>query len=472
MLLGNDKQTATNYPTYEVYSPSNELLHKVSYHPNASSVDTICNNAYDGFIRWSSLSVNDKSEIFQNAIEKLHDYKDELIQAHLEIGVAKWFAEFNVFGSIDNVKHYKSLLSTKPEGIIPVQNVSDVMSTNLSMVISQPIGPVLSISPWNAAGILCTRSIVAPLSAGCSVISKSSELSPKVNYLIVKAFQEAGIPEHALSLVHAKPGTSKEMVDSFIANDNIRKINFTGSSKTGADIAAVAGKYLKPVLLELGGKNCTIIEPDSDLSSALPTSLWSGWCHKGQICMSTDMIYLNEAIYDDAIKSIKTIANDMISSDPDLQLPQRTVEHANRVRNLVQDALNKGAKALVGELNKDANAFVSPMILTDVTPDMEIYQQETFGPIIVISKYKDLDSVIKNVNDHNHGLKCSLWTTNLLKAYNAAKKIESGSVHINKPTIFDEAHLPHGGFKQSGYGKFNSYWGINDFSHQKLITLD
>ncbi|KAH3661222.1 hypothetical protein OGAPHI_006629 [Ogataea philodendri] len=457
---------------YIVRSPSGEHLHDVCALKDARLVDKVCESSWDGFLSWRKMPVKEKTEIYSNLAAQLTSLKDEYIQAHLEIGVPGWMSGFNFQGFLDNVNQYKALLTTRAAGVVPVQNMDMQHQNDLSMVVQEPVGPVLSIAPWNAPGILAARSVLAPLTAGCSVIVKSSDLSARISYLTVKAFHEAGVPANAVSLVHCEADHAQQLVDALIAHRRVRKVNFTGSTQVGSSIAAVAGKHLKPVLLELGGKNCSVITKDvADLETAVRTSLWASWAHKGQICMCTDWIFVDESIQTKAFEYISRIGSEMISNDADLEIPQRTTNHALNAKNLVQDALEKGATLLAGTPDFSATSKFQPVVLANVTPAMKVYSTETFAPIVCVGTYNTTNEVVNTINDLDHGLKCSIWSSNHLQAYHLAGQIDAGSVHINSPTVMDEAHLPHGGVNKSGYGRFNSHWGVQEFSYPKLVTL-
>ncbi|KAG7902379.1 hypothetical protein KL935_001287 [Ogataea polymorpha] len=453
-------------------SPTGKPLHKVLAVKDARVVAQLCERATKGFLLWKAMSVKEKLGIYDNIICQLEALKDELIQAHVEIGNPMYMAEFNYYGTLDNIRHYRSILDTRPAGKMPVQNVSSQSTDEISMVVNEPFGPVLSIAAWNAPLILAARAIFAPLTAGCSVIVKSSDLSARIAHLIVQALLDAGVPKDVLTLVHCESSRSKEIVEALIANRNVKKVNFTGSTRVGSEIAAVAGKHIKPVLLELGGKNCSIILDDvEDLENALRSSLWASWAHKGQICMCTDLIFVSEKKYPQTVKILQKIATETIANDKTLAMPQRTAAHAESGKKLISEALQQGAKLLAGTLDFSATNKFAPVILTDVTPEMKIYTTETFAPVVCLVKYKDVASVADKVNALDHGLKCSIWTSQGLAAYKLAGQIDCGSVHVNRPTVLDEPHLPHGGTNKSGYGRFNSHWGVSEFQYPKLLTI-
>ena len=452
-----------------VTSASNRPLYRFSpFSISDESMYDLATNAKQGFHEWSSFPTEKKVEIFNKAKELLKERKEELKESHLEIGGPGWFADFNVDGTVGQLQEYTSQLSRSPGNIVQSPD------NDLAFTYKQPIGPVLSISPWNAPVILAGRSILAPLAAGCSVIHKSSEKSPRSSYLLVKCFLDAGVPPKALQLVHIKPEENSKFIDEVLQSGAIKKVNFTGSTFVGSKIAEKCGKYLIPYMLELGGKNLSIILSDANLDKAADAILFGAWAHRGQICMSTDKVFVDETIYD-KFKSKLIEAAKEFSKDKGQQLSQRDAIGRDKVLDLVEDALNKGAKLVYGKFDKDAilkSNVIEPMILEDANSEASIYTQESFGPVFTLHKFKAVEDVIEEVNEHDYGLKGSVWSTNIVKALNIAKKLEIGGVHINAPTVSDETTVPHGGVKSSGVGRFNSQWGMDEFLIIKAITIN
>ncbi|KAI5966265.1 uncharacterized protein KGF55_000574 [Candida pseudojiufengensis] len=463
----NGQDITTN--PYPVTNHQNDLIHHfASISLKDDSIDQLTVNAKEGFHEWSSISINEKIKIFEKVKENILNKRSELFKGHSEIGGPDWFANFNVDGCLGQLQEYISQLSRSPGEIVQSSH------SDLAMTFKEPVGPVLSISPWNAPVILAGRSIIAPLAAGCSVIVKSSEKSPKTAYILVKCFLDAGIPSKALQLVHVKPEENPSFIDKVLKTGIIKKVNFTGSTIVGKKIAEVCGKNLIPYLLELGGKNISIVLNDANLKSASGKILFGAWAHKGQICMSTDKVFIDENIYDEFKKQIIETAEGF-SKDKDHQICQRDTIGRDKVIDLVEDALNKGANLVFGTFNKEEilnSNIIQPIILENVTSKMDINSIETFGPVFTLHKFKDVQDVVKEINDHDYGLKGSVWSTNIIKALKIARQLEIGGVHINAPTVHDEPTVPHGGVKSSGLGRFNSHWGMDEFQITKTITIN
>lgn len=447
-----------------VYSPENAILHHFLPLDNAvAAVPKIAADAHAGFLKWSNRPYNEKAEVLFRAAELISSDLESFVNAHCEIGAGRGFAEYLAAGAVANIREY-ALLVSRPDGLLP-----KTLSTDLALAVRTPIGPVLSIAPWNAPTILWARAIVAPLAAGCSVVMKASESAPIFPYLYTKHLLAAGVDKEALQLVQVDSADHAAVTEAFLKDSHIRKVNFTGSSAVGAQIAQVAGQHLKPALLELGGKNVSVVCKDADIDRAALDAVRSAWLHKGQVCMCLDKVYVEESIYDEFLAKM-LLAAEKLASDPLFQMNQRNCGVADKVRALVTDALDKGATVLFGDATS-AGAQFDPIILGDVDENMEIDSEETFGPVLSISKFTDADALITKINMASYGLKVSVWSKNVVQAVRFAKRIEAGGVHINSSSVHDEATVAHGGVKLSGYGRFNSTWGIDEFSFQKTITI-
>ncbi|CUM68437.1 uncharacterized protein PRCAT00006160001 [Priceomyces carsonii] len=468
VIEGKEVSTGESSPVFSHEAPY-KVIQTYSFLNSgtfASTVPRICAASDVGFQEWSSKTFIERIEVMKKVSDLLKNRKDEFVKAHQEIGGPEWFSNFNINHLILQIELYISQIS-QPEG-----EVAKALIPLLAMTIRQPMGSILSMAPWNAPAILCGRSIAAPLAAGCSVVLKSSERAPLISYLLVKVFHDAGIPPNALQLVHTKPEDSETFVDVMLSNPLIKKVNFTGSTDVGRKIAITAAKYLKPTLLELGGKNYSIVDNPLDLKQSAQNILWSAWSHQGQICMCIDSVYIHESIYDDYCDELLRCAQTLVR-DPVYSIPQRDTSQVDKIMDLIDDALQKGAIMLYGKRSdEDTGSVIHPMILKDVTSEMKLDSTESFGPILTVYKYTDKEEVVQTLNKATSCLKASIWSHNISEAIALAKKIESAGVHINSSTIYDEPTLPHGGFKESGMGRFNSSWGYEEFTYTKTLTIN
>jgi acyl-CoA reductase-like NAD-dependent aldehyde dehydrogenase len=305
-------------------------------------------------------------------------------------------------------------------------------------------------------------------------VLKASEQCPRTHSLIAEAFAEAGLPEGAVSIVTNAPNDAAEIVGALVDNPHVRRINFTGSTAVGRIIAKRAAEHLKPVLLELGGKAPLIVLEDADLDEAVKAAAFGAFMNQGQICMSTERIIIVDSVADAFAEQFAAKAGTMAVGDPregktplGAVIDRGTVEC---VRGLIQDALGKGARQLVGG---DADGVLMPAHVIDgVTPDMRLFRDESFGPVVGITRARDEEHAIELANDTEYGLSAAVFTRDTARGLRVARRIKSGMCHVNGPTVHDEAQMPFGGTKASGYGRFGGGAGIDAFTELRWITIE
>jgi acyl-CoA reductase-like NAD-dependent aldehyde dehydrogenase len=323
----------------------------------------------------------------------------------------------------------------------------------------------------NAPYILATRAIAAPIAAGNAAILKGSESSPKTMHSIVSVFQQAGLPPGVLNFIVHDAMSAASVTEKLIANPLIAKINFTGSTAVGRIIGRLASENLKPALLELGGKAPAIIWEDADLDAAAQACVLGAFLNAGQICMSTERIIIHGRVLAQFqqrfVKAIEQIFG------ADCAAPVLINSGAvRRNKELVQDALRKGATLVYGHVDKSfaSDAGMRPIVLSGVTREMEVYSKESFGPSVALYAVNSEEEALALANDTEYGLSSAIFCADLARALRMAQGIDSGAVHINTMTVHDESALPHGGFKASGFGRFNAGTGLQEWLRTKTIT--
>jgi benzaldehyde dehydrogenase (NAD) len=343
----------------------------------------------------------------------------------------------------------------------------------LAMGVRQPAGPVVAIAPWNAPVILSTRSVATPLAYANTVVLKASELCPRTHAAVVEALVDAGLPPGVINLITNSPEDAGDVVDELIAHPATRRINFTGSSKIGRIIAEKAGRHLKRVLLELGGKAPIVVLGDADLDRAAAAASFGAFFHQGQICMSTERIVAERSVADTLAEKLAERARALPVGDPRDQStaigPLINRAAIERVSNLVQDATTKGATALSGG-QADGPCF-PPTVLTGVTPEMHIYGEESFGPVVTVIPVDGPDHAVAVANDTDYGLSAAVFSENVPAALELAQRIESGICHVNDTTVHDEPQMPFGGVKASGFGRFGGRAALEEFTELRWITV-
>lgn len=305
------------------------------------------------------------------------------------------------------------------------------------------------------------------IAAGNTVILKSSETAPRSFWAIGDCFREAGLPDGVLNVIAHKPSDAPSITKTLIEDPRVKKINFTGSTQVGKVIAELAGRNLKPVLLELGGKAPAIVWEDADLPSAAQACAMGAYLYAGQICMSTERIIVHKNIAEAFEREFVAAAKGGWS---DVQV---LISEAGVKKNklLIKDAVSKGASILHGEMEtiEDTNTKMKPIGVKGVREGMDLYKTESFGPTVSFIVVDTEEEALRIANDTEYGLSAAIFTEDLRRGLRFAKEIESGAVHINGMSVHDESGLPHGGVKQSGYGRFGSM-GMDEWVRTKTVT--
>jgi benzaldehyde dehydrogenase (NAD) len=343
----------------------------------------------------------------------------------------------------------------------------------LAMGVRQPVGVVAGLAPWNAPVILGTRAVATPLAYGNTVVLKASEECPRTHAAIATALVDAGLPPGVVNLLVHEREDAAAVVDALIEHPAVRRINFTGSTKVGRIIAEKAGRNLKRVLLELGGKAPMIVLDDADLDAAVAAAGFGAFFHQGQICMSTERIVADRAVAGDFGARLAEKASALVVGDPRdaaTQIGPLVNEGAvRRVSELVEDARTKGAELLTG--GRADGLFYTPTVVAGVTPDMRLYAEESFGPVVTVVAVDGVDEAVRVANDTEYGLSAAVFGRDVPRAFDVARRIESGICHVNGATVHDEPQMPFGGVKASGWGRFGGRAALDEFTELRWITV-
>lgn len=470
MLINGLKVSAERGATFERRNPLDGSV--ATRAPAASSADAIAavEAAAEAFDAWSGMGPTERRALLLKAADALAAKAPQFVEAvAAETGAPGMWAGFNVMLGANMLREAAALTTQVAGEVIP----SDVPGS-LAMGVRQPAGVVLGIAPWNAPVILGVRAIATPLACGNTVILKGSENCPRTHGLIVEAFVDAGFPPGVVNYITNAPADAGDVVEAMVAHPAVRRVNFTGSTKVGRIIAGTCAKYLKPVLLELGGKAPLIVLDDADLDDAVNGAAFGAFANSGQICMSTERIIVDQNVADEFVKKFVDKAKSLPLGDPRKPEPvvlgsvigMGTVEHCNA---LIDDALAKGAKLACG--GKADSTLMPATVLDHVTSEMRIYREETFAPVKCVVRVKNTVEAIACANDNEFGLSAAVYGRDIARAFNVARRIDSGICHVNAPTVHDEAQMPFGGVKGSGYGRFGGKAGIAEFTDLRWITV-
>ncbi|CAJ0708665.1 aldehyde dehydrogenase [Ralstonia mannitolilytica] len=469
MLINGERMQAANGAVFERRNP---LDGTVATRAPAATVDDArraVDAAAGAFPTWAAMGPTERRVLLMRAAQAL-EAKGEAFAAAMaaETGASALWAGFNVHLAASGLQEAAAMVTQIAGEIIP----SDVPGS-LAMGVRQPAGVVLGIAPWNAPVILAVRAIALPLACGNTVVLKGSEVSPATHGLIIEALQEAGLPNGVVNFVTNAPADAGAVVEAMIAHPAVRRVNFTGSTRVGRIIAQTCATYLKPAVLELGGKAPLLVLADADIDAAVDGAAFGAFANSGQICMSTERIIVDQSIADAFVAKLAAKAAALPLGDPrkgpavlGSVVDMSTVERCN---HLIDDALAKGAKLLCG--GKADSTLMPATLLDHVTPDMLIYAEESFGPVKGIVRVSGDDAAVACANDNAYGLSSAVFSRDVARAMNVARRIESGICHINGPTVHDEAQMPFGGVKASGFGRFGGRAGVAEFTELRWMTV-
>jgi acyl-CoA reductase-like NAD-dependent aldehyde dehydrogenase len=425
--------------------------------------------AAGAFPVWSQMGPGLRRAKLMRAADLLENREAEFAAAMAEeIGATTEWVRFNLTLGGAMLREAASLITQITGMVIPSDRPG-----MMAMARRQPAGVVLGIAPWNAPVLLGVRAIAMPLACGNTVVLKASEICPRTHRLIGEVLRDAGLGAGVVNIVSTAPADAARVVEALIAHPAVRRVNFTGSTRVGRLIAEVAARYLKPCLLELGGKTPFIVLDDADLDEAARAAAFGAFMNQGQICMSTERIIVDEAVANAFTERLARRAAPLIAGDPrQSAVALGTIigpEAAERIDGLIKDAVLKGARILSG--GRVRGTLIDATVLDHVTPAMRIYTEESFGPIAAIIRVRGVDEAVRVANDTEYGLASAVFGRDIRRAMAVAARIEAGTCHINGPTVHDEAQMPFGGMKDSGYGRFGGTAAIAEFTELRWITI-
>ncbi|MFD1895083.1 aldehyde dehydrogenase [Ottowia beijingensis] len=471
LIIDNQALPASGNATYVRLHPTTGSA--VTRAAAASVGDAVAavESAHRAFQSWSQSGPTERRRILLKAADILESKTPQFIETMAkEIGASELWSGFNVMLAA-NLFREAAALATQIQG----ETIPTDKPGALSMTVRQPVGVILSIAPWNGPVVLAARAIAYPIICGNSVVFRASETSPRTHLLIAEALVEAGLPPGVLNVLTNDPSDAAEVVDALISHKAVRRINFTGSTRIGRIIAEKAGRHLKRCLLELGGKSPLVVLDDADIDEAVKAAVFGAFLYQGQICMSTERIVVDERIADEFVKKFAARARELRVGDPAtgeacIIGPMIVRESGARLNRMIDDALAKGAKIAAGGR---ADGAVMPATIIDfVTPGMQIYDEETFGPITTVVRARNTEDAVRIANDTAYGLSSGVFGRDVTRALAVAMRIESGSCHINGATVQNEAQAPYGGTKDSGYGRFDGRAVIDEFTELKWLTIE
>ncbi|KYK03709.1 aldehyde dehydrogenase family protein [Micrococcus lylae] len=418
---------------------------------------------------WAATGPGERSAVLRRAAAIMEECREEIADWLVKESGSTRIKAAAEIGSAIAITYEAATFPTRVHGTIHPSNVP-----NREMrVYRKPIGVVGVISPWNFPLHLSQRSVAPALALGNAVVLKPASDTPVTGgTLLARVFEEAGLPAGVLSVV---VGAGSEIGDAFVKHPAPRLISFTGSTPVGKQVGAnaVSGDTLKKVALELGGNAPLVVLDDADLDAAVDQAVQGGYLHSGQICMSVQRVIVDEKVYDEFLPKYEAAVRGLKVGDPDaegvLVGPVINDTQLETLKKKIASAEADGARALVG--GEITGRVVPPFIWVDATPDMEITREEIFGPMTVVLQARDEQHALELANDHEFGLSSSVFTQDLDRGLRFAEGTEAGMTYINQMSVQDEAHVAFGGARNSGLGRFNGEWAIEEFTTDHTIGV-
>ncbi|MGL3608057.1 aldehyde dehydrogenase [Rhizobium sp. G187] len=470
LYIDNEEQAAGTGATFERRSPVSDQVVSRGAAADVGDALRAVESAQAAFHTWKNSGPSTRRTMLLKAADEIEARANDFVMAMAsEVGANELWSRFNVMLAANLFREAAGLATQLQGETIPTDKPGA-----LSMTIRQPVGVILSIVPWNGPVVLAARAIAYPLVCGNTVVFRASETSPRTHQLIVQAVHAAGFPAGVLNFLTNDPKDAADVVDALIAHPAVRRVNFTGSTHVGRIIAEKAGRQLKRCLLELGDKSPLVVLDDADLDGAVSAGIFGAFLYQGQICMSTERIIVADSIADQFVVKFAERAKALPAGDPSkggcVLGPVINQNAALRLKAFIDDAVGKGARLVAG--GAPDGAILQATVLDHVTPDMRIYSEETFGPVVSIIRAKNTEDAVRIANDTEYGLSAAVFGADVNRAIDVALRIDTGSIHINGATVANEAQAPYGGTKASGFGRFDGRAVIDEFTELKWLTIE
>ena len=461
--------TGTELPTFDVINPANgEVIAAV---PNGGKEEAkkAVDAAYNAFLSWSKKTAGERSALLYKWHRLIDEHKEEIGEI-MTREQGKPLKE--AIGEVDYANSFISWYAEEGKRIYG-ETIPASHENKRILVLKQPVGVVAAITPWNFPAAMITRKVAPALAAGCTVVVKPAEQTPLTAFKLAELAEKAGIPKGVLNIITGNP---QEIGETWLADERVRKITFTGSTEVGKILMRGAADTVKKVSLELGGQAPFIVLDDANIEKAVAGAIASKFRNAGQTCVCANRIYVHEKIVEsftqkmaEAVQQLK-MGNGL---DQGVEIGPLIDENAvKKVERHIEDAVEKGGKVVIGGKKADQykGFFFEPTVITNVTDEMLCMNEETFGPLAPITTFQSIEEVIQRANDTPYGLAAYVFTENISKAIQITEQLEYGIVGLNDglPSV---AQAPFGGFKQSGLGREGGHHGMEEFLETKFVSI-
>ena len=465
-INGQDK-ASSNGKIVDDINPSNGEVFARVHMASKEDIEDAVQSAYVAQKSWAKTTPREKEKVLLKAADIFEERADEIKTILMQESgsvIAKCMFEI---GMVADILRTAAGEARRVSGQTFASNDPGVLSYSTR----RPLGVIAGISPFNAPMILSTKKFAFALAAGNSFVLKPSSHTPVCGLVFGEVFRDAGLPDGVLNII---PCSSRDLGETFQTDKRIAMITLTGSTQVGKIVAASAAMNLKKCTVELGGKSPTIVLGDADVDYAVDTAAFSIFMHQGQICMAGSRIIVEANIYDEFCEKFAAKVKTLKVGNPEdpTTIVGPLIEEAQCefINGLVDDAVEKGANLLSGREHE--GCFYKPTVVSDIDESMTIFHEEAFGPAAAIVKARDIDHILELANNSNYGLSSAVITDNLSAALRLTEELDTGMVHVNGPTIQDEAHIPFGGVKESGMGREGGHFSIEEMTELKWVTVE
>ena len=467
LFLNGEWRDSLSKETLEIINPATEEIIGKLAHARKDDLDIALNAADTAFKDWKNVSAYDRSKILRKAAEIIRS-RVGLIAGLMTLEQGKPLAEAKgeTLGAADSIDWYAEEGRRAYGRIIPAR-----AQGVYQFVFKEPVGVVAAFTPWNFPLNQVVKKVAAAFAAGCTVIIKGPEETPASVAELIKAFNEAGMPKGSINLVFGIPA---EISEYLISHPIVRKVTFTGSTAVGKQLASLAGTHMKRATMELGGHSPAIVCADADVNVAVKILSANKFRNAGQVCISPTRFLVHESVYDQFVEGfVKSAESLNVGNGLDEDINMGPLAHDRRltaIEGFVADAVEKGAKVLTGGKRKgNKGYFFEPTVMTDVSKDSRIMNEEPFGPLAPINSFSSIDEVVEEANRLNYGLAAYAYTNSAKTAQHLGAAIESGQVSINHHGL-GLVDTPFGGVKDSGYGSEGGPEGLDAYMTTKLVS--
>jgi aldehyde dehydrogenase (NAD+) len=469
-LIGGKWQAAKSGKTFETINPATEEVIANVAEGDAADIDLAVKAARNAFENgpWGKMDARDRGKLMNRLADLIEEELEDL--AGLEtLDNGKPIRDSRAADlpmTIDCLRYYAGWADKLHGQTIPVRG------NYFTYTRREPVGVVGQIIPWNFPMLMVSWKWGPALAAGNTIVMKPAEQTPLTCLRMAKLAQEAGFPDGVINVV---PGFGPTAGGALVKHPDVDKVAFTGSTEVGQIIMQGAASTIKRVSLELGGKSPNIVFADSDLDAAAAGAHFGLYFNQGQCCCAGSRLFVEDKVHDKFVDKIAAMNEKRKLGDPfdpaTEQGPQVNKEQFDKVMGYIEAGKKEGAKCITGgDRWGERGYFIEPTLFTNVTDKMKIAEEEIFGPVMSILRFKDIDEIVQRANKTNYGLAAAVWTRDVAKAHLIAKKLKAGTVWVNCYDAFDAA-APFGGFKMSGIGRELGERGLDAYTEWKTVTV-